>query len=329
MVLIWRGIGIIVPIVFFLFAWILSYWFEDTHFGNKAYLGWISFYTAILSLIAGLPAFAADENNPNAGLGFRLWRHHFFYLPIIFWAGIFGFVSGYCLLTEGKELPGSAYAQEGYDESDTIAKIHFYNPTSDSLYYVISDVHGLFEKEILDPFSNIEKDAPSESYMLAGINLNGESTHSFPPAKKYDETKYVKIIEGEDTILQRKMPKKTKMLGDYEDCWALLSSSYDLLVLDVTDLGDDQYGNGFLVKEKVKEIDWMKKIKSKHFGDELIELNIKPAFKGQKVTVSKPNTLLPISRNKTEALYALIVYPYDQEINQEFLVQQVERLFRD
>ncbi|MBU0487152.1 MAG: hypothetical protein KKA07_08805 [Bacteroidetes bacterium] len=42
MAFIWRGFGLIVPILFFVTAWIVSYLFDkgDTTLGNPDFIGW-------------------------------------------------------------------------------------------------------------------------------------------------------------------------------------------------------------------------------------------------------------------------------------------------
>ena len=51
MVIIYRGLGILVPIVLFIVGWIVSFWYKDTRIGNPDFMGWTLFYTAIVCLL--------------------------------------------------------------------------------------------------------------------------------------------------------------------------------------------------------------------------------------------------------------------------------------
>ena len=57
--IIWRGFGIVVPIVLLISAWITSYWFEDTRVGNTSYLGWTLLWAGIVLILAALAALRA------------------------------------------------------------------------------------------------------------------------------------------------------------------------------------------------------------------------------------------------------------------------------
>lgn len=88
MVFIWRGAGIMVPIVLFICCWICSYSFEDTRLGNPDYMGWSMIWAGIpLFIIGGL---VAASNLPDAETGEKPEKSYndFFFIPIWIW-GLF------------------------------------------------------------------------------------------------------------------------------------------------------------------------------------------------------------------------------------------------
>lgn len=316
MVLIYRGLGIAVPIVLFITGWIVSFWFKDTRIGNPDFMGWTLFYTAILCLLLGLATFGGKDKNGNP---IPKNKHHFFYIPIVFWALIFGGVSAYLLLATGKKSGESAKGE--LVVADTVPKIHFYNPTADTLLYVISDEFGLFEKEKLEPFGAYERDVEVQSYLLAGLNLAGESTLALPSGKEYDKNLYVSVKEGDSDIKQRIIHKLSGIPGSYEDNWMLLDGDYDMILIDVTDIY-----SGTIKKEKIAQTDWMKKIKSRHSGKELIELKLIPSKPHTSVYVSEPYTYLPVSNTAERSVYMVLTCRNDEEVTNDFIKESVEHV---
>lgn len=80
--LIWKGGGIIVPILILLSGWISSYWFEDTRLGNAPFIG-LTFLIACLPVLLiglGLNAPSEDENGNMVKKG-----HSFFFIPVYIW----------------------------------------------------------------------------------------------------------------------------------------------------------------------------------------------------------------------------------------------------
>lgn len=82
--IIWRGLGFIVPVLSFLTAWILSYWFEDTRLGNWAYTSLILLITGPILILVGIPFFKGKEKQ-DVGQPAYIQRHDFFWIPISIW----------------------------------------------------------------------------------------------------------------------------------------------------------------------------------------------------------------------------------------------------
>ena len=101
----------------------------------------------------------------------------------------------------------------------------------------------------------------------------------------------------------------------------LLDGDYDMILVDVTEIY-----SGTIKKEKVAKIDWMKKIKSRHTGSELIELSIVPSSPEGSVYVSAPNTYLPVSNAKERSVYMMLTFPSDEEVTNDFIKESVEHV---
>jgi hypothetical protein len=319
MVIIYRGLGVLVPIVLFISGWIVSFWYKDTRIGNPDFMGWTLFYTAIVSLLLGFATFGAGEEQTAAnGQRIPKKRAHFFFIPIIFWGPIFGGISAFLLLSSGKKAENKS--EEAVVVS-TVPVIHFYNPTTDTLDYLIYTKDGLSEQQALDPFTTVEVEAPGKSYVLGALNRSGEATMTLPYYEEYDAKLYETVKEGDKSVDQRLIRPLSKQPNDYEDNWMLLDGSYDLMVVDVTELYD-----GTIKKEKAAKMDWMKKIKSRHSGSELIELSIAPSTAKGSVYVSAPNTYLPVSNEKDCSVYMIITFDSKEEVTSDFIKGSVERV---
>jgi hypothetical protein len=54
MVIVWKGLGLIVPILLFVIGYIVSLFYEDKTLGNTNLLGWAFFYSSIIFILVGL-----------------------------------------------------------------------------------------------------------------------------------------------------------------------------------------------------------------------------------------------------------------------------------
>lgn len=317
MIIIYRGLGILVPIVLFIAGWIVSFWFKDTRIGNPDFMGWTLFYTAIVCLLLGLATFGGTDRNGNP---IPKNKHHFFYIPIVFWALIFGGVSAYLLLATGK-TSGESSKQE-LAVADTVPKIHFCNPTADTLDYLIYTKDGFSEQQTLMPFTTSPAIPIAEkSYVLGALDTKGEATMTLPYYEKYDATLYEHVQEDGRTVEQRLIRPLSKQTNDYEDNWMLLNGDYDMILVDVTEIY-----SGTIVSEKIATIDWMKKIRSRHSGSELIELRIVPSSPGGAVYVSPPNTYLPVSNPKDRSVYMILTCRNDEDLTGNYIKESVEQV---
>src|SRR5688572_17399708 len=132
-VFIWRGFGLVVPIVFGICAWIVSYWYEDPRLGNASYMGWTMFYTSIVLLLPGLALFADKDEEDG-----RKRYHDFMFVPILFWSLGLGALCTYVLLSRDSEPAGNGntvvQADEGEADAEAVYRtVNFVNSSSDSL----------------------------------------------------------------------------------------------------------------------------------------------------------------------------------------------------
>lgn len=96
MVFIYRGAGLMVPILLFISCWIVSYWIEDTRLGNPEYMGWSMFWAGIpIFLVGGL---IAVGNSPDAETGEVPEKTYcdLFFIPAWIW-GLFFIIFGLIL----------------------------------------------------------------------------------------------------------------------------------------------------------------------------------------------------------------------------------------
>lgn len=319
MVIIFRGAGIVVPIVLFITGWIVSFWYKDARIGNPDFMGWTLFYTAIICLLLGLAFLGGDKETNEQGQRVSKPWPHFFFIPIILWGPIFGGISAYLLLGSGKAA--DPVQEEEEVVTAPVPRLHFYNPTEDTLDYLISSTDGLDMQEQLAPYKTITLKLSSKSYLLGSLDQKGEPVMTLPYYEDYDAKLYEKVKDGDSYTEHRLIRPLSAATNDYEDNWMLLDGNYDLMLVDVSSL----YHEGMIQSEKIAQTDWMKLMKS-YPGSELIELSIMPTAPGGTVYVNAPNTYLPVSRKKDQAIYALIAYDTHIRPDNAYIAEKIGRL---
>lgn len=318
MIIIYRGIGVLVPIIILITGFVVSIWIKDTRIGNPEFIGWTSFYSAILCLILGFLTFNPGEEKDANGQVRRKKRGHFFFIPIVFWGPILGALSAFLLLSAGKK---SDEALAATHEAHTVPVIHFYNPGPDTLDYLIYTKGGLSEQASLGPMESASVEAPDKSYVMGALDQSGEATMTLPYYEEYNAKLYEQVTEDGKAVAQRLIRPLSETPNDYEDNWLLLDGSYDLLLVDVSPLYD-----GTIRSERVAQINWAKQVKSRYEGTELIELRIAPPVPDGSVYVGSPNAYLPVSISKKQAIYLAVILPHDEEPTTELIRHAVERL---
>ncbi|MEI6312151.1 MAG: hypothetical protein WCP57_07835 [Bacteroidota bacterium] len=105
--IIWRGFGIIVPIIFLIIGFIICFFFDgmNTKFSNPNYLKWTAGISSLPILLLGLGTLFDFEKKELANkTGFKRfwfyckqpWNHHFMFVPIFVW-GLILIITSICL----------------------------------------------------------------------------------------------------------------------------------------------------------------------------------------------------------------------------------------
>jgi hypothetical protein len=333
MIFIWRGIGIIVPILLVAIGYIVSLFYEDKTLGNTNLLGWAFFYSSIIFILVGLAlSLPSEEEKNKTGKKLNLWKHSFFYIPVLFWGMIFLILCIYLLLIYNPN-PLNTFDKDMFNIEQTDAEsttIHFYNPSGDSIRYSIVDVNGEeenadlagYESEVIS--STGEKD---ECYLFGGRTLDGEFRMFIQPKdeKNYDKNKYRVIKEDGDNIYMRKIKKPTIETNDVDDVWILLDAEYNLALVDVTNL----YVDGKLNKDLITKVNWSQKIKQKYAGDDIIEVDMVHPQKDGTIEVISPNTAFTEEITAKTKIYFLLDYSSDEDLNNKYISDEIVRLTTD
>lgn len=96
--IVWSGMGILVPIIFALAVWISSLFFEDYTFQNNAFVGTAMLIAALPIGLLGLGLEVPDE--PEEGQEPEEPGHHsFFFIPMKWWGLICIGLGIYLLVT--------------------------------------------------------------------------------------------------------------------------------------------------------------------------------------------------------------------------------------
>ena len=333
MVIIWKGLGIIVPILLVGIGYLVSLFYEDKTLGNMNLLGWSLFSSSIVFILIGyFIARPSEEERNETGKKLTLWRHTFFFLPILFWGIIFLILSIYLLFIYN---PNSADTFDkdltNVEESDAeVNTIHFYNPTGDTLKYVFADLYANDETIPLERYTSeiqYTSGESDQSYFFASYNLEDELIMFIQPKdlKNYDKNKFKKMkLDGDDYYL-RKIKKPTIETNDVDDVWVLLDSQFKLALIDVTHL----YKNGKLNKQLITKVNWLEKIKQKYTGDDIIEVGLVHPKKDGTIEMISPNVVFPEEISETTKIYFLMDYLNEKDLNNKFITDEIARINKD
>lgn len=332
MVIVWKGLGIIVPILTVGIGLLMSLFYDDKRLGNPDLSGWTFLISAILLIPIGwLIAMPSEEENNATGKKFNFWRHTFFFLPILFWGALFLFLGIYLLFIYTpnpvfKYDPSKANVQTENVESS----IWFYNPTKDSLEYILIDEKGEETSANLEGYRSAEtptKGEKDQCYLIGGKTLEGEVIMFIQPkdTKNYDKNKYKVVNEKGKNYYYRKIKAPTKATNDVDDIWVLLDEDYKAALIDVTQL----YVNGKLSRDLISKGNWIEKVVKKYTGDDIIEVNIVHPEKDGTIDVIKPNTGLPEEITKKTKIYFLLDYLNDSDLTAKYITDEIVRLTTD
>jgi len=309
MMLIWRGAGILVPILLFVSAWITSYWFPDTRLANATFMGWSLLWSGIVILLLGLATLGMNLPDPETNKKPEKSYHDFFWIPIWIWGVVFIGLSIWLInKTEVSENTSNTPYEVVDEEKDVSANeeevggertFHFYNNTNDSVHIQLRDFDdGL---EYFD--------------FYVGANSNTFAN--------VDVLKYL-LLMNDSPIEMVIGAYKTKSFQDYNDAWLVLGANVDLLLVDVTSVCNDT-----IIVSEIKEVNWLDNVQERYEGEWLIEPYISSSNDEFIISVSKPGATLPYSHKENQIIYALIPIPKETQTSEEFLDEAVVMLCFD
>lgn len=330
MVFIWRGAGILVPILFFICGWIVSYWFEDTRLGNPEFIGWTCLTAGIVNFIIGLGLLGIKNDSINLEPGEIPTRkkHDFFWIPVFVWGLLLGGLSAYLLIGSSSDpsFDQDEYIHETVEEDwyDTERVINYYNPTDDTMSYFIEDDRDFLEMESVAPHSFVSVTYDEGTYLIAGFNYDNEIQLSYSDPDFVDDGNKYTIVESEDEdgevsrIYHRILNPGTKETKDYDQAWVVLTGLHDLILVDVTSTCSDT-----ITKSDIESTDWIELVVDRYDGRDLIEPMYGEYDGKSKYIVMGPGETIPLELKKKEVVYALIVIPHGLRMTNDYLIEKI------
>lgn len=322
--LVWRGAGIIVPILVFICAMCYT-WISgdpDGTLGNINTWKWATLISSPLLLLIGLGLFAPSED--EQGNKVRK-KHDFFWIPVFVWGIILG---GICIYTwffagksEAKPTPSeeSNPVVDGNDveKENAVAKrvVHFYNPSDkDSMGYLASDntETETNEEGMLAPLQSMSLELPSgNSYLFGGFNAQGNIVLSLPADKQDVDTSLYVVVEGkEGNFYQRILRKATPEEDDNDDAWLVLDGKTKMLLVNVSTACADGVSKDAILKAK-----WSNSIQEEYEATDLIEPLYKMYQKDKMIRVFGPGDDLPTNAKESDLIYLLVPYRGEKDKN--------------
>ena len=305
--IVWRGAGILVPIVLLISGWLTSYWFEDTRLGNPEYMAWTLLWSGIVVTIFGMGAWPLSKD-PQTGKLRYIGNNDFLWIPMFVWGVGFLFFSIKSFNTEPNPVYDySQYASDvksnkNLDKSPTevpfpmnekgIAKgeriIKFYNPTNETIEILMFDEGGLYDE--------INGEVPALGVVYITVK----------------EVTYILEFEGKTrkTVINA---SSTTENYDTDEMWFVLEDNTDLLLVDITETCYES-----LTKQDIVDIDWTKEIYERYDGQKSIEMNVKrnvPLY----FDIRDPYYSLPITHTNLDQFFSIIPIPSDEEASDQFI----------
>lgn len=303
-VFIWRGLGLIVPIVFGICAWIVSYWYDDTRLGNASFMGWACFYASIVLLLPGIGMWGTtDENGKKSRF-----HHHFMFVPVLFWSLGLGALCAWLLFTRDPQptentVLAAQVEEPEKDQDETVYRtINFLNSSTDKLVCVFSNDVGTERLEV-EPKSWLPFDVVPGACSFSVKDAKGKTLVDFS---------------------LNKMADPTESTDDYDAAWVQLDGGeHKLLMVDVTPMMPDDFKS-----DNLKETDWTKQVIKEYDGKSMMEPYI-PKDEIGKARMLEPGDLLPSKTKSGEKVYALITVPANKKLTNEYLQERFKELYFD
>lgn len=300
--IIWRGAGILVPILFFLSGWITSYWYEDVTLGNTEYMKWTLLWPGILLTLIGLTLLPI-ATDPETGKKKYVGNHDLFWIPMIVWGILFLSISIKLFVTDNHVDSETEMAEiNSEEEADENSEAYFmneeeikkgervvkiYNPTDAPIkIYIYPPGHG---------DDALSGDVPAKDFLFIALE---EGDH---------------VVQFENTLKEFSI-KGSSTLENYnsDDVWIVLADDMDFLLVDVT------ASCSKITQPELRKIDWTENIYKRYKGNNKINMDVKQ-IDGKYFKIREPYYNLPISHRDNEQIYTIIPIPAGVEATDKFI----------
>lgn len=304
--------GIAVPIVFFITGLIVS-WVSgdpDTRIGNPRFIGWTSLFSGIVIFLLGLALLGGGTDEQGNAVKKK---HDFFWIPVFVWGLLLGGLSVYLLAFKGKASPAETTTSTDSvatppvvkEKTPTTRVVNFFNPTQDTLTYIVADEtgDGLIEKKKVAPHSYVSTELSKGDYLFSAFK-GKQATLSLPPKELAgDASKYVLHEDKQGKFYQRILNPKTREDDDYDEAWLVLDGKTGFLLVNVSTACDPA-----VTQADVKGANWAGSIQEEHAGNDLVEPLYKKFLKDEFIKVVGPGQPLPTEIAENEVYYLLVPY---------------------
>ncbi|MDG1475815.1 MAG: hypothetical protein P8Q14_01580 [Vicingaceae bacterium] len=303
--IVWRGAGILVPILFFASGFIMSYWYDDVTLGNTAYLKWTLLWPGILLTLIGLFVLPISKD-PETGKTKYVGNHDLFWIPMIVWGVLFLGISINFFATSTTEVEDVEY-EETYEESN----LEDDNSTAS---------YPMNEKGIAEDERSIRIYNPTDEAITIYIYAPGDGDNALSGEVPPKDNIFIALKAG-DHVVQFDNTKKefsvtastTRENYDTDDVWVVLADNMDFLLVDVNAACKDG-----ITKSVLKETDWSEKVHNRYNGTEAIFMDVKQT-EGVYFDIRKPYYNLPLTHAPNEQVYSIIPIGSDVEATDEFI----------
>jgi hypothetical protein len=302
MVFIWRGFGLIVPIVFGICAWIVSYWYEDTRLGNASFMGWSMFYASIVLLLPGLAMWGSKDEEDGSKR-----YHDFMFVPVLFWSLGLGALCTYVLLqrdpapSEEDTTPVVQTDEEKEPEEEKVYRtVNFLNSSDDTLDCIIKT--GKASQTVtVNPHEWQPMDLLIKKYSFDVSDRKGNILAT------YDAPQFTE-------------PTSSKM--DYESGWIQLDNGgHKLVLVDVTVMMPADY-----TTKDLSKTDWTKQIVEVYDGKSFMEPKV-PKDAQYNSRILEPGDLLPSKVGTDEKVYALVTASADRTLDNKYFIERFKEMY--
>ncbi len=300
--IVWRGAGILVPILFFLSGWITSYSYDDVTLGNTEYMKWTLLWPGILLTLIGLFVLPIKKDE-ETGKWKYVGNHDLFWVPMVVWGILFLSFSIKFFVADPLVEDETEY-DESYTEEET---------ESTAASYSMNE-KGIKEGERVVKIYN-PTDAPITIYIYAP----GHSEDALSAEVPVKDNLFIALAEGDHVVQFNNTTKEFSVKGsstlanyNSDDVWIVLADDMDFLLVDVTAACAE------ITKPELREIDWLKNIYNRYNGKEKIDMNVKQRD-GKYMVIREPYYNLPISHTDKEHIYSIIPIPSGEEETDKYI----------